>query len=189
LGLNPKVEVMKIEFESECELERILCDSSYILESIFANYHNGACSKRKVTFRQVNLKKYGIPDVVFLYNYNGSERLIVIELKNVPAQVKDFAQLSRYITCLKTLDNRFKITGGMLIDVGEKRDRDTCFLYNELKNNILWGTIRCGVNGIALDVYDKDWTIPCVDEDKVDLVLAFNKSFDTYKHETTLKKV
>jgi len=171
---------MKIEFESEEELESVLCDCDHILNLIVSRYHSGVCSEKNVAFRQVNLREYGIPDVVFLYKYNGIERLIVIELKNVTAQVKDFAQLSRYLTCLKRLDTRFKITGGILIDVGEKRDKDVTFLYNELRNNILWGTVSCGVMGVKLEIHSKNWFIPDKGAEKLDLIEALNKSYNSH---------
>jgi hypothetical protein len=60
-------------------------------------------------FRQVNLKGYGIADIIGYSRIGKSIHVDIIELKNVPLTSKDFDQVFRYKTAIEeALKNRLK---------------------------------------------------------------------------------
>ena len=110
---------MEFEFPSEKFIEDYICQKfNDELCPITLRY-----SHESRLYRQLDLGVYGIPDLVYLTPekdsfYNEFVLVIeVLELKNTALKLKDYAQLSKYITGIRRMLEPYSKKLGFEVDV------------------------------------------------------------------------
>ena len=112
---------------NEKDLEDYICDNQ---EEFIELLKQVVTIEDEITFvgRQVYIGKDNIADLVYCYNFDEHNKyFIIVELKNRKLELKDLAQLSRYIGTLQTkLDNdkpnNYNVVYGVFVSHGLSND-------------------------------------------------------------------
>jgi hypothetical protein len=130
-----------------------------------------------VLYRQFNLKKYGIPDIIRIAFTGEMIRIKIIELKVTEFNLSHLLQIGRYVSCIKNiisetvfLDKRFESdnvdVSAMLIVAGFDSSNEYTWIDSLLNTNIEVYSTEYGLDGMKFKkVLPASWTY--TDEDHI----------------------